>query len=195
MVTVLIPFAFAFADLHGADATLPGARVVDAQGLLQLAVATGVGAWLMQQTGRANPWFMGALLVAMGITMAGLEWSAMPQAATNIAQLLIGVSLGVRFQRQFLHAAPRWMASVVLGTLTMIALCAGFAALLAWGTGLHVATLVLGTSPGGIAEMAITAKVLQLGVAVVTAFQVCRLVAVLVLVEPLYRWLAARDDR
>ncbi|MDZ4317421.1 MAG: AbrB family transcriptional regulator, partial [Phenylobacterium sp.] len=45
-----------------------------------------------------------------------------------------------------------------------------------------------GTAPGGIAEMAITAKVLQLGVPVVTAFQVCRLVAVLVLAEPLYRW-------
>ena len=56
------------------------------------------------------------------------------------------------------------------------------------GTRLHPATLVLGTSPGGIAEMAITAKVLQLGVPVVTAFQVCRLVAVLVLVEPLFRW-------
>ena len=63
-----------------------------------------------------------------------------------------------------------------------------FAVLLAQGTGLHWATLILGTSPGGIAEMAITAKVLQLGVPVVTAFQVCRLVAVLVLVEPLYRW-------
>jgi uncharacterized protein len=36
--------------------------------------------------------------------------------------------------------------------------------------------------------MAITARALQLGVPVVTAFQVCRLVAVLVLVEPLYRW-------
>jgi hypothetical protein len=35
--------------------------------------------------------------------------------------------------------------------------------------------------------MAITAKVLQLGVPVVTAFQVCRLMAVLMLVGPLYR--------
>jgi uncharacterized membrane protein AbrB (regulator of aidB expression) len=47
--------------------------------------------------------------------------------------------------------------------------------------------------------MAITAKVLQLGVPVVTAFQVCRLVAVLVLVEPLYRWVgpgpASKEDR
>jgi uncharacterized membrane protein AbrB (regulator of aidB expression) len=54
--------------------------------------------------------------------------------------------------------------------------------------------MILGTAPGGIAEMAITAKVLQLGVPVVTAFQVCRLVAVLVLAEPLFGW-AARTGR
>jgi uncharacterized membrane protein AbrB (regulator of aidB expression) len=63
-------------------------------------------------------------------------------------------------------------------------MCAALPGLLARATGLHPVTLMLGTSPGGIAEMAITAKVLQLGVPVVTAFQVCRLVAVLVLVEP-----------
>jgi hypothetical protein len=146
----------------------------------------------MARTGRANPWFMGALLVSMGFAMAGLELSALPNGATNVAQLLIGVSLGVRFRREFLRGAPRWLLDVALGTLGMIVLCAGFAFLLAWATKLHVATLVLGTSPGGIAEMAITAKVLQLGVPVVTAFQVCRLVAVLVLVEPLYRWVGPR---
>ena len=42
--------------------------------------------------------------------------------------------------------------------------------------------------------MAITAKVLQLGVPVVTAFQVCRLVAVLLLVEPLYVGLKKRNS-
>jgi membrane AbrB-like protein len=189
IVTLLIPFAFLYAGLHGADATLPGARVVNGTGLALLGVATAAGGWLLARTGRANPWFMGALLASMGITMAGVQLSAMPTQFTNAAQLLIGVSLGVRFQREFLHAAPRWLLDVAIGTLAMVALCAGFAWLLAWGTGLHPATLVLGTSPGGIAEMAITAKVLQLGVPVVTAFQVCRLVAVLVLVEPLYRWL------
>ena len=75
----------------------------------------------------------------------------------------------------------------------MIVLCAAFAGAAGAGAPACIwATMVLGTSPGGIAEMAITAKVLQLGVPVVTAFQVCRLVAVLVLVEPLYRWSAAR---
>jgi membrane AbrB-like protein len=188
IVTLVIPFALQYSGLHGLDASLPGARSVQPMGLVLLGVATAAGGWLMARTGRANPWFMGALFASMALTVAGLEWSAMPRELTNAAQLVIGVSLGVRFQREFLHAAPRWLLDVALGTAAMVLLCAAFAWLLSWRTGLHPATLVLGTSPGGIAEMAITAKVLQLGVPVVTAFQVCRLVAVLVLVEPLYRW-------
>lgn len=192
IVTLAIPFAMQYSGLHGIDPSLPGARTMHPGGLALLAAVTAAGGWLMALTGRANPWFMGALLASMGVTMAGLEWSAMPSAATNAAQLVIGVSLGVRFQREFLTAAPRWLLDVACGTLVMVVLCAGFAFLLGWATGLHPATLVLGTSPGGIAEMAITAKVLQLGVPVVTAFQVCRLVAVLVLVEPLYRRVGPR---
>lgn len=40
--------------------------------------------------------------------------------------------------------------------------------------------------------MAITAKVLQLGVAVVTALQACRVIAVLFLADPLFQWLRRR---
>lgn len=86
-----------------------------------------------------------------------------------------------------MHAAPRWLGAVALGTLVMLAL----SALAAWGlalvAGLHPATAVLATAPGGIAEMAITAKVLQLGVPVVTAFQVLRYVAVLTLTPLLFK--------
>ncbi|MES2787340.1 MAG: AbrB family transcriptional regulator [Pseudomonadota bacterium] len=192
VVTLVIPFSLTFVGVHGLDATLPGPGKVQWGGLGVLLAATGAGAWLMQRTRRANPWFMGALIVAMGITMSGVELSALPGWATNAAQLLIGISLGVRFSAEFVKTAPGWLGSVLLGTIVMIALCAGFAVLLAGTTGLHWATMILGTSPGGIAEMAITAKVLQLGVPVVTAFQVVRLVAVLILVEPLFLWVRRR---
>jgi membrane AbrB-like protein len=129
----------------------------------------------------------------MVVTLSGHTLSAIPQSLSNAAQLVIGVSLGVRFTPAFVHTAPRWLASVAFATLVMMGLCAVFGWVLAQLTGLHPVTLLLGTAPGGIAEMAITAKVLQLGVPVVTAFQVCRLVAVLVLAEPLYRWCYARE--
>ena len=196
MAVLSVPRAMQWAKQHwqlqALDVAPPAARVAEWPGVLWLALATGAGAALMRLTGRANPWFIGPLLVAMALTMADVHASAVPKALTNAAQLVIGVSLGVRFSRPFLRTAPRWLAAAAVGTLGMIALCAGFAALLAGLTGLHPVTLMLATAPGGIAEMAITAQVLQLGVAVVTAFQVCRLVAVLLLAEPLFGWLERR---
>lgn len=188
LVTLTIPFALQFWGVTGLDTLTLGARDVQATGLLVLAGLTLVGALFMQWLGRANPWFMGALVVTMVITLAGVNLSAIPQPLTNAAQLVIGVSLGVRFTPAFVHTAPRWLASVAFASFFMMGICALFGWVLSQATGLHPATLLLGTAPGGIAEMAITAKVLQLGVPVVTAFQVCRLVAVLVLAEPVYRW-------
>jgi uncharacterized protein len=196
IVVMSLPFLMQWAQGHWGltvDESLRAMpRPVSGPGLLALGLLTLAGGWLMRRLGRTNPWFMGALLVAMGLTLWDVQWSAMPVVLSNAAQLFIGVSLGVRFRREFVATAPRWMASVALGTLVMMGLCGAFALLVAQGTGLHPATLVLGTSPGGITEMAITAKVLQLGVPVVTAFQVSRLVAVLVLAGPLYRWLHGR---
>ena len=192
LVTLIVPFGFQFAGLHGLDTTLPGPRVVNWPGLAALGALTGIGCWVMVKLKLTNPWFLGAMVASLAVTASGHTWSAIPTPMTNAAQLVIGISLGVRFTRSFVHMAPRWLASVALGTLAMIALCAGLAWMLAQVTHLHWATVLLGTSPGGIAEMAITAKVLQLGVPVVTAFHVTRLAAVLLLTEPLYRWFEAK---
>jgi membrane AbrB-like protein len=196
IVVLSVPFAMQWAQGHWGlqvdPLLLPGTRAAAGSALLWVALATAAGVLVMYWLQRANPWFMGALLVSMGLALAGMSGTTLPSALTNAAQLVIGVSLGVRFQRDFLQVAPRWLASVALGTLAMMVMSAGFGLFLAWATGLHPATLILGTSPGGIAEMAITAKVLQLGVPVVTAFQVCRLVAVLVLVGPIFDWLGGR---
>lgn len=188
LVTLVVPFSLQAWGVHGVDLVQVGAQTVALAGLAALGALTLAGALLMLKLKRANPWFIGALVASMGLTLTGHEWSAIPGWLTAGAQLVIGVSLGVRFTPGFLHTAPRWLISVALATLFMMGVSAGFGWIMAQLTGLHLATVVLGTTPGGIAEMAITAKVLLLGVPVVTAFQVCRLVAVLVLVEPLYRW-------
>ena len=192
MVVLAVPFAMQWAQAYWGlqvdTRLLQAPQAVNWPGLLGLALATAAGAGLMLWMKRTNPWFMGALLVSMGLTLSGVQWSTIPVGVSNAAQLFIGVSLGVRFQRSFVHTAPRWLGSAALGSLAMMGMSVLFAWWLSWATGLHPATLILGAAPGGIAEMAITAKVLQLGVPVVTAFQVCRLVAVLILVGPLFEW-------
>jgi membrane AbrB-like protein len=192
IVVVAVPFGLQWSGLHGIDVATPGPTQVHLGGLLLLCALTLAGALLMRRTGLPNPFVLGSLAVALALTGSEVELSALPPAVSHAGQLLIGCALGARFTRDFLTSAPRWLATVACGTLGLIALSAGFAWVLARITGLPWLTVVLGTSPGGIAEMCVTAKVLQLGVPVVTAFHVTRYLAVLLCTAPLFRWLERR---
>lgn len=195
LVVVTVPVALQWLEVHGADPAATALREVRPSALAWLLAATAVGGLLMRRTGLPNPWVLGALMASALITGLELPSSALPQVLPNAAQLVIAVALGTRFTPEFVRAAPQWLGAVAVGTLGMLALSAAFGGLLSLAMGLHPATLVLATAPGGIAEVAITASVLGLGVPVVTAFQVMRYVAVLLLTGPLYRWEMARLGR
>jgi uncharacterized membrane protein AbrB (regulator of aidB expression) len=71
----------------------------------------------------------------------------------------------------------------------------GYAVFLSMLTNVPLSSLAVSVAPGGIAEMAITAKVLQLGVPLVTAFQVSRMVGVVLLTGPLYSHVVRRLEK
>ncbi|OYU80310.1 MAG: hypothetical protein CFE45_28300, partial [Burkholderiales bacterium PBB5] len=153
LVVVLIPFSYQALGVHGADLSVAAIHTVHPVGLAGLLAATAAGGAVMQVLKVPNPWVLGALAVCMVLTGSGVEWSALPRPLSQAAQVAIAVTLGVRFTPESLRAAPRWLGAVALGTLAMVAVSAGFAAALAWATGLHPATVLLATSPGGMAEM------------------------------------------
>jgi uncharacterized membrane protein AbrB (regulator of aidB expression) len=72
----------------------------------------------------------------------------------------------------------------------LVALVAAGAAL-GWAFDLPVATMILASSPGGLAEMTITAQALQVSVPLVVAFHLFRVVGVNVGTQYIYP-LAAR---
>lgn len=190
LVVVVIPFTYQGLGLHGLDPAPVAAIGVRPLGLAALLAATAAGALLLHRLRQPNPWVLGALLVAMGLTASGQQWTAIPDGLSAVAQLSIGVALGTRFTPDFLHTAPRWLLAVAAGTLAMIAASAGYAWAVARLTGLALPTVLLGNSPGGIAEMCMTAKVLDFGVPLVTGFHVVRYVIVLVLTGPIWaRWI------
>jgi membrane AbrB-like protein len=191
MVVGTIPFAVRWWSAHGGgigtDAFTPLAGRVDVGGLLLLILVTSAAALVLKRLRLPNAWVIGPLVVAMMLTAAGVQLSRMPEWMVRAGQLFIGVSLGTRFTPAFVHTAPRFLASVAACTVATILLSGLFAFLVAGATGLHPATMVLATSPGGIAEMSLSARVLHLGVPVVTAFHVMRMVVVVLAIGPLYR--------
>jgi membrane AbrB-like protein len=195
LVVVVIPWIFAALNAHGADAFQPGTTEVDGFGLAVLLTCTLAGGLVLQRLGVANAFVLGALAIAIPLTVAEFNLSAVPRWLTNVAQVLLGCALGARFERNFLRRAPRFVAAVVVSVGAAMALSAIFGVAVAAATGLHPATLVLATAPGGIAEMSITAKVLELGVPLVTAFHVSRVILLLTCTAPLFTWLRRRRRR
>jgi len=192
IVVAILPAAYALLGLHGADRYVPGASAFDARGFVLLMAATGIGGALAQWLRVPNAYVLGSLAVAIPLTAAEVNLSAMPTLGSNVGQLLLGCALGARFEPEFLHGAHRYVTAVVATVLATIVASTAFGILLGYVSGVNAATLVLGMAPGGIAEMCITAKVLQLGVPIVTSFHVVRVVVLLLVTAPLFnrvqRW-------
>jgi membrane AbrB-like protein len=193
LVVSVMPFAFQWLGVHGSD---PSQRLAVAvqwwPGMPLLVAATLAGALLLRRLGAPTPWMIGALLAAVALSASGLVLSALPGWLVSLGQVLIGISLGTRFAPGFFERAPRALAVTGVATLLAIGASAGFAGLLAAVSGVPWATLALATSPGGIAEMALTAKLLELGVPLVTLVHLVRVLALVLFGGWLYRALARR---
>jgi membrane AbrB-like protein len=190
IVVCTIPFAVALLGGQGTDVYRPVLIPLDWSKLAMLFALVSVFGLVFQRLRFPNPWMMGPLLGAIIITANGLEFSSMPGWLANVAQLMLGCALGSRFRQSFLREAPRFVACLI----PSIYLTMGVAALVGWGlahaAGVSVQTMILSTAPGGIAEMSITARVLKLGVALVTAAHVTRVMVILTFTLPAYKLLS-----
>jgi uncharacterized protein len=125
-----------------------------------------------------NPWMVGALIATGILTATEVTQGRMPHLLFALGQILIGYNIGTRFRRESLRKLPR-VAAVAIGiVLLMVLVMALYAMALRQLFNLDLAVAVLSSSPGGTAEMAATAQILHLPVALVTAFHVVRAVLV-----------------
>lgn len=190
LVVTVFPVGITLAGFAANEDYRPVVVPVDALGLGVL-LALGVVAGLLARKLRAPTAFMlGPLLLTIGLTVNGVSLSSMPGPLVNAAQVLLGCVLGVRFERGFMQTAPRFVAALAVSITLTLALAALVGWMIAIGSGAYLGSALLAAAPGGIAEMSITAKVLKLGVAYVTAAHVVRYLIVVLLTVPVFRLLA-----
>lgn len=187
LVVTVFPIGITMAGFSAAEAYRPVVVPLRPWGLAAL-LALGLVAGLGARRLRAPTAFMiGPLVLAVILTAQGVALSSMPSLLVNAAQVLLGSVMGSSFDRRFLAAAPRFAASLVPSVAVTLGLAAAFGWAMAWGSGAYLGNALLAAAPGGIAEMSITAKVLQVGVAFVTAAHVIRFLIVVLLTVPVYR--------
>lgn len=136
------------------------------------------------------PIFFGAAL-----TVSGIDLSAVPHWLIDFAQLMFGLVLGARYERAFFVRYKLFIPFALLNSFFILiaSVIAGVA--LAWAFSLPLATMIIATSPGGLAEMTITAQALQISVPLVVAFHLFRVVMVNMGTQYFYTTAAWMFDR
>ncbi|ENW97550.1 AbrB family transcriptional regulator [Acinetobacter sp. NIPH 298] len=187
MVVVIVPFAYQFMGWHGFDDHhIDRNMEMNWFGLVLLVILSYLASRIFQHYKLPNPWTFGALLITIFFTAQNIHLSAIPDPIVHLGQVLLGWSLGNKFKAGFFKTAPHYLSIVALCNLGALVLTGLVAYILMRWTDIPLPTLGLGLAPGGVAEMTITANVLQLGVPLVTAFHVVRMVGVLGTVGYLY---------
>ncbi|WP_169776497.1 AbrB family transcriptional regulator [Wenxinia marina] len=178
VVVLVLPPTIIALGIHGDFATIVTAAEVPYPALLPLFLVGLAGVYGMRRLGAANPWMLGALVAAAALSSVDLIGGHLPQWLFLCGQYLLGMAVGARFRRDIVVRLPRLFLLGVVFTLLVTAALFGVAALLSAATGLDLATAALASSAGGIAEMAVTAQVLQLNAALILGFHVTRAIMV-----------------
>jgi len=175
MVVLAVPPLLTLSGVHGHVVGIYSITETQYPGLACIVFLSIGGGWLFQHLKVPNAWMIGPLLITTLVTGFGYETSAMPRWGSNAAQLLIGCALGSRFDKAFLRSGPKFITAVGMTVALSIVLAGVFGWFISSVSDIDFPTAILATAPGGVAEMSVTAKFLQLGVPIVTVFHVMRM--------------------
>lgn len=191
LVVIFMPFFYQLMHWHGFDdSTLAYTLSVNWLNFSILIALCLISCALFKKFKLPNPWTFGPLLVAILLTANNIHLSSIPPIILHLGQILLGWSLGHKFNPNFFKTAPKFLSIVALNNLLNISLAFLVAYLFVQFSHIPLPTLLLGLAPGGVAEMTLTAKVLQLGVPLVTAFHVVRMIGVMSSIGALYKLIA-----
>lgn len=180
LLVVLIPPLIVLIDGSVSDpvAVLRGAEWSAAGAAALFAFGVG-GALVFRAIRIPNPFFLGGLAGAALAAVLAMPVSSYPYIVLAGAQIFLGTWLGAVIDRDLFRNARGFLPSSFLTSLLMIILCAVMGFGLTWMSGQPWQVMVLSTAPGSVTEMALTAKILQEGLAVVTAFHIVRIFIIL----------------
>ncbi len=155
--------------------------------------AIGIPGWLLLRLlGVPAAGMMGAMLSAGFCAVKGWTPFCAPGGANLVLQIILGLFIGVRVTREARALFAKSAPVALFAGLWWLSLPLGLGWLVTKGFGLDLSTSLLGTVPGGIAEMSLLALTLNADAALVALMQFFRLAAVLVGMPFLSAWINRR---
>lgn len=157
-------------------------------GLLGLLVVCGVAGWIAQKVRIPTGYMLGPVFLLMGLNLAGVDVPKMPMSLLHIAQLVIGIYIGLLLKKEDLHLSKRHIFYAFVSAGTFIGAAYGFTFVMEALYGLDFGTGFLSIVPGGLDQMGIIAASVHANVTIVTAFQLFRILVVSILIVPMVKF-------
>ena len=152
-------------------------------------ILAALSAWVGYRARLPAGAFLGPLVIGVLASGLNLLHPVWPPGVVQGAYILVGLYIGLLFDRASLRQAGRLIPVMVANTLVLMAVCAATGKALAVLTGTDYLTGYLATTPGGMDSIAVVALGSGADVSFLVALQMVRLLATVVAGPLFARWL------
>jgi hypothetical protein len=195
-IVLIVPFALYMIEGWPEGQRTPvSLSLIDPLQILVLATVGVAGAMIFRFLRITNPNFLGPMAVTAALAASGYGPDPYPLAVLALAQVVLGTWLGGTFRREILTSALGLTMASVASALMLLALCSLCALAIAALSGVDWQVMILSTAPGGVVEMALTAKFLQQNVVLITTFHLVRIFVIMPNVPWIVRLIARYEQR
>jgi membrane AbrB-like protein len=157
------------------------------------AAAAITGAAVAWRLSFPTPFMLGPLLGVAVLGVAGFDLPRTPLLVSAPAQICMGAYMGVGIDLVSLRQQKKLLLYALLGGLIVVASSLLSAWMLTRFYSVELTTAFLSAAPGGIAEMGLTAALIHADVSIVSAYQIFRLLFILLIVPYMFKWWLAKD--
>lgn len=190
-VTIVIPSTLTLIGAGGNSTNVHGVLPLSLPGLAATMAGSFAFSALLARFRFRNAWLLGPMAVGCVLGLSEANLSSVPPWLSAAGQVLVGAQVGTQFERTLITSMRRFIPAALVNLAVLMLGCAAVGVLVAYATGISPANMILATSPGGVTEMCITAKVLHLDVPIIVAFHLVRIFLVILSAPYLFRLLRA----
>lgn len=194
LTPLVVPIAFGVHSHAGGEG---GGPVLGSAGGWLLTVGAGAaGAFIGPRVRLPAPALLGPLILAALLTVTGVTGDVqVPPLAREAAFSLIGVQIGLGFDRHTLRQIARLVLPVVVSIAGLLVVCFGLGWLLSLTADVSLLDGYLATTPGGLYAVLPIAYGAGANTTFVLAVQGLRLFAMVLAAPVVVRWLVGSERR
>lgn len=152
-----------------------------------------VGGVIMSFIHAPLPWTLGPITAVSLCSLLLRRRFRWPLGVRNTALILLGYAMGRPFNAETGHAILTQLPIMLTATVITVAAGVLTACLMVRHTEINFTSCLLGCVPGGLSQMGITALVVGADISTMTAYQLTRLLFIMLAFPCIAKWIVRRS--